>query len=46
MVTDLDTFSDMSNLVIESAHTFNKHCCAYHDGANITMSSAYNNTLY
>jgi len=25
MVTDLDTLSDMPNLVIESAHTFNKH---------------------
>jgi len=36
----------MPNLVIESAHTSSKHCWAYHDDANITASSAYNNTAY
>jgi len=32
MVTDLDTLSNMPNLVTESAYSFNKHCWAYHDG--------------
>ena len=43
MATDLDTLSDMPNFVIESAHTFNKHYWAHHDGAKITVSSAYSN---